>query len=381
MAPEVALEALASLQPGSRVLDPMCGSGLVVRKACEAGHDAIGLDIDPLAVLMSSVWTTPLSSDRLRERGKEIALQCCDLNGSEVSLPWLDEDHETKEFIDFWYADLQKEQLRRLASLLVRTRGPIGNALRLAMSKSIITKDGGASLARDTSHSRPHKVRESNDYDVIKGFLRSVGYLATSLENDPPNGRATVRLGDARRLRALSIGQVDAVITSPPYVNGIDYLRGHKLALVWLGDRLAELREVRGRGIGTERALSESKVSDSIASIACELGDIHELGPRMRHTMLRYSHDMNQVLLQTYSIIRPGGLAIFVVGNSNIRGVFVNNAKMISSCARRVGFREVSRYERELPANRRYLPPPRASGKESLDRRIRFESVISFRKG
>ena len=30
-------------------------------------------------------------------------------------------------------------------------------------------------------------------------------------------------------------GSVDLTVTSPPYLNAIDYLRGHKMSLVWMG--------------------------------------------------------------------------------------------------------------------------------------------------
>ena len=60
MAPGLALDSLSALKPQSVVLDPMSGSGTVLRQALELGHEAIGFDVDPLAVLMATVWTTRL---------------------------------------------------------------------------------------------------------------------------------------------------------------------------------------------------------------------------------------------------------------------------------------------------------------------------------
>lgn len=57
MAPEIAFRRLRRLPPGSVILDPMAGSGTVLRHATELGHKAIGFDLDPLAVLMTQVWT------------------------------------------------------------------------------------------------------------------------------------------------------------------------------------------------------------------------------------------------------------------------------------------------------------------------------------
>jgi tRNA G10 N-methylase Trm11 len=58
MAPELAIAELTNLKPNSIVLDPMAGSGTVVRHASELGLRAVGFDLDPLAVLMSRAWTS-----------------------------------------------------------------------------------------------------------------------------------------------------------------------------------------------------------------------------------------------------------------------------------------------------------------------------------
>ena len=64
MAPELALSALKELKRGSLVLDPMSGSGMVLRQATELGLHSIGFDMDPLAVLMATVWTTAIKATR-----------------------------------------------------------------------------------------------------------------------------------------------------------------------------------------------------------------------------------------------------------------------------------------------------------------------------
>ncbi len=65
MAPEIALAAIKPLRHGSVILDPMAGSGTVLRSASEQGHRALGFDVDPLAVLMSRVWTAPVDTSVL----------------------------------------------------------------------------------------------------------------------------------------------------------------------------------------------------------------------------------------------------------------------------------------------------------------------------
>src|SRR2546423_1323886 len=121
MAADIALRRLTSLPEDSLVLDPMAGSGTVLRSASEQGHRAIGFDVDPLAVLMSKVLTTPVRPVRVLRAARELVGRAREIG--EVSLPWIDEDQETREFIDYWFGRRQQEDLRKLSSLLRERQG------------------------------------------------------------------------------------------------------------------------------------------------------------------------------------------------------------------------------------------------------------------
>ena len=144
------------------VLDPMCGSGTTLLAAVERGHCAKGVDIDPLAVLMTRVWTTPIHAERLVTRAEKLARKASAMYWKRVDVPWIDSDEETREFVNYWFAKEQREALRRLAILLSESNDPF-DALRISLSRTIITKDSGASLARDVAHSRPHKTKDTNE--------------------------------------------------------------------------------------------------------------------------------------------------------------------------------------------------------------------------
>ena len=63
MAAGIALDAMRDVRVPLRVLDPMSGSGTVLAVARANGHRAIGIDIDPLAVLIARVWTTSIDRE------------------------------------------------------------------------------------------------------------------------------------------------------------------------------------------------------------------------------------------------------------------------------------------------------------------------------
>lgn len=377
MAAEIALEVLEHLPSGSRVLDPMAGSGTVLRAATAHGHTALGFDTDPLAVLMTRVWTTPLAPGALVEAAAQLVDGAQALPDSAIALPWLDDDPETCAFVAYWFGERQRPALRRLGYALHRLgeQDAIADALRVALSRIIVTKGRGASLARDVSHSRPHRAYEAHDFEVVPAFLKSVERLAARLAAQPPSGNATVERGDARNLAGVADASIDAVITSPPYLNAIDYLRGHRLSLVWLGYRIGELRAIRARSIGSERAPESGADVSLVAGAIGELREIAALPMRTRRMIDRYALDLEAMVAELRRVLRPAGRAVIVIGNSALRGIFVENDRLVTAMAERQGFRLAERRVRELPPSRRYLPPP-TSGETTLTKRMRTESVL-----
>ena len=377
MAPEIALDALSQLTPGSRVLDPMMGSGTVVRAAAERGHTALGFDLDPLAVLMGRVWTDPRTEGSI-ERSADRVVELAQNRTEPVHLEWIDDDPKTSDFVRYWFAAAQEDQLRRLVVSLPGMSAPNGPALRLALSRTIITKDRGASRARDTSHSRPHRTYGDEPFDVFKAFHRAAKRVAESIGHSPLPGRTQVQQGDARRLRRVSAQSVDAIITSPPYLNAIDYLRGHRLSLVWLGHRVPAISKVRSGSVGAERR-PDAGTEFHLEGLRSFLPSLPELPTRFQGILDRYVLDLDLTVQEWARVLRPDGLATAVVGNSSIRGVYVDNGDIVLRLAALHGLECTDVRERELPLRRRYLPPPNSSS-SLLSRRMRTEVVLSFRR-
>lgn len=380
MAPEVALAATMELPPSSLVLDPMTGSGTVVRFASEQGHQAIGFDMDPLAVLMSRVWTTPICTKRLREAAETVVRRALDFKSDTTDLPWIDNDPETSNFINYWFGAEQQADLRRLSSILVNARGPSVEAMMLALSRIIITKQRGASLAWDVSHSRPHKKLDVNTFPVMPEFIKSVNFIATRLDAQPPAGTVRVNVADARNLHAVQDGSIDAVLTSPSYLNAIDYLRGHKFTLIWLGYRLCELRFTRAASIGSERNLDEHANAAIARDLCNSIPAIDELPSSKVGMVRRYVLDLYGMVSEIHRVLKPGSKAVLVIGNSCIKGVFVENSRAAVAAANRAGLRLLTHRERDLPTSKRYLPPPTDQEQSILSKRMRTESVLTFIK-
>lgn len=382
MAPGLALDSLMELKPGSVVLDPMSGSGTVLRQAADLGLLANGFDVDPLAVLMSRVWTTPVSAEAIQQKYARLLHLVQSTTDEERVLPWVDGNVETEQFISYWFAQKQSTDIRRIAHALMIMRAEemededaaAVNVLQLNLSRIIVTKEQAASLARDTSHSRPHRVALDSSYDVFRGYEKSLLAMQRRLVEAPPVCGATVNHGDARRLEAVASKSVDAVVTSPPYLNAIDYLRGHRMSLVWLGWKVGSLRGIRSTSIGAERGPDAGVVATHVSSLVEAMVGDAEMPARHQRMVDRYALDLWEMVSEVGRTLRIGGRATFVVGNSCLKGTFIRNADGVAAAAEMLGMRELRRSERYLPQASRYLP---TTG-EALAKRMRTETVLTF---
>lgn len=372
MAPEIARNTIAELDAGSTLLDPMCGSGTVLRSSVEHGITAFGFDIDPLAILMSNVWVTAVDHFALLHDANQVVDRAKAIE--DVTLPWIDDD--TAEFIEYWFAPRQRAEVSRLAFVLRTTRLKTRDALLVALSRVIITKDRGASLARDVSHSRPHRAWVDSEYDVYEGFLKSARALAARLTPELIRAKAIVERGDARDLSELKSSSIDCVVTSPPYLNALDYMRGHRLSLVWMGYPISETSKIRALSVGSERALNGTSINVD-KYVNSEVGK--KLSPRHEGWVRRYFADAQAIVSELTRVLKPSGRIVFAIGNSYLRGCQVDNAGIYEDVLLTAGARIVSKSSRVIPARRRYLPPP--SGTSALATRMRTEIVLSAING
>src|SRR5262249_8065941 len=241
--------------PGDVVLDPMMGSGTTIVEALLEARRAIGLDIYPLALRVSQAKTVPMRTDGIRDIGLKVISQAQDfLSGHSIERLMQKFDSRTKEFIDYWFYPNTQRELAALA-LSIRTVDVslVRCFLELTFSSIIVTKSGGVSRARDLAHSRPHLDKEKNPKNALRQFsLRLQKNIKSIAHLDTKGALAAPLPGDARSM-PLRDEVIDLIVTSPPYANAIDYMRAHKFPLVWLGESVVNLTELRARYIGSEK--------------------------------------------------------------------------------------------------------------------------------
>jgi DNA modification methylase len=378
--PRVFIEALTG--PGETVLDPMCGSGTALVEAILLDRSAIGVDIDPLALLQSRVKTTPLdpgvAAAAVRSAGRRA--EGLMANASALRAEFKARfDRETKKFIEYWFLERTRlELMALLRAIEAEARDDVlRQFLEVVFSSLIVTKSGGVSLARDLAHSRPHLDVSKRPENAIKLFLMKGVRAAEALKELSSAHPAKILEGDARKL-PLGGGSVQLVVTSPPYANAIDYPRAHKFSLVWLGYSLSEIRRLLPAYIGTERV--RTPYVRLPGSVEEALSRIRERDWRRERVVRQYFTDMAQVMREIYRVLEPGRAAVLVVGPSTCRGLRIDTPTCIATLGKQAGLEVVGIGKRRLDRDRRMLPVSSETNESGIELRVHEEAVIGFLK-
>jgi DNA modification methylase len=385
MAPGIAMQVMADIDK-CRVLDPMMGSGTVLAMARAQGHRAIGFDVDPLAVLISKAWTTAFDPKEVRENAIAVLENARgEFSGISVGDAYpLDANEETCEFVRYWFDGYARRQLAAL-SLSIRSiqNEMTSNILWCAFSRLIISKQSGASRAMDLSHSRPHRTFDFAPEKPFNKFLASVErVIVNGIDRDRRDRgyKPIVKMGDARAL-ALPDNSIDLVLTSPPYLNAIDYIRCSKFSLVWMGYNVCDLRQIRTDSVGTETAKESPLDDNEVKSVVKALNLRPKLEKRHEQILGRYIQDMRKAISEVARVLAHAGKAVYVVGENSLRGTYIHTSVIVTKLAELAGLSLRERRSRALPSNRRYMPPPSAGHRGgAIEARMRRELVLTFAK-
>jgi DNA modification methylase len=382
-------------QAGDLVLDPMVGSGTTMVEGIIHNRNVIGLDIDPLACLITKVKSQYLSDEKIVEAydlvANKVLKDLKSIKSRTLSSRLQSRLEHPKNFlnIDLWFAPKVASTLSLLTYHIANAsvEEDVRDFLWVAFSGIIIAKSSVAN-ARDVIHSRSHYYKHPDVPDVMAKFEARVKRMQRNMQEfyrfanpDNPIQKRIIR-GDARSF-PLPNDAVDLVFTSPPYATALDYQRAHFLAIGWMKKALnVTLEDYRTDGanyIGSEKGKvmpygkSEILKYDLVHSVVSRLEKVDKRKAFIFH---RYFKDMQDVMAEIGRVLKPGKHAVIVVCPSHIRKIQVPTHKALIQFGESSGLELVEKHIRTIEASKRILPYVR----EAFGERMSTEYVLVFKK-
>lgn len=368
------------------ILEPFAGSGTTILEALKNNNSIYWIDNNPLSRLICECKSIGVDTFKVSHRLNIILKKAKGYRDVNVTMKFAN--------IDLWFQKPVQEAITILKELIDEEQDDsVKKVLLLALSitvRKMSEMEDSMILAARRANNR--EMIEYSRIDVFNNYETNISKIISAYEEWNPvvgdeRKSFPIPTNDARQIGKENF--FDAIVTSPPYINAMDYIWASKFELHWL-DLVSNDKnrlEVSSEEIGTERipakiykelAVTKNKEFNRI------LEDIYtgkeykatkgqnELRSRVTY---QYFEDMRIHFESAYKSLKQDGLYCFIIGDtSKICGVEIPVANMLRDIANEIGFEEIFRFN--LLLKNRKLNIPRASFAGT----IQHDTVIVLKK-
>ncbi len=347
-----------------KVADIFCGCGTVAYEAKRNGIDFLGYDINPVATLIAKAKSEKYQKARLEKYYKEI---CASFNRRK---PNKNVYKKANERLKYWYTERRYLDLHRLKAS-IESVVPESSKYRLFFlcAFSNILKPTSRWLAKSI---KPQIDPNKKIAEVFQAFQRQFQFMLVANDQSDATTKADISILNQNFLAdAENHPVVDMIVTSPPYVTSYEYADLHQLSSLWLG-YTDDYRELREGSIGSlfhsyNFAKELKNLNGTGANIVFNLLDRDK---SQASSVAKYFLDMQKVVKACYGMLSPKGIALFVIGNTEYKGVRIENARHLVEALKAEGFAEVLITKRKI--TNKFLTPYRDEiGKFTTDKKGR----------
>ncbi|MFM7888782.1 MAG: DNA methyltransferase, partial [Pseudanabaena sp.] len=334
--PKMLIRELASA--GDTILDPFCGSGTTLIEALRLECNAIGIDANPLACLLSRAKSTRVSKEE-SESLFDLANKMSTLSQQAYvgMLPEMSSFPIAIERPDFngvndWFDQQVIDELAFIKdNCMLLNQGNVRDIALTAFSSIIVA------VSRQDSDTR-YVRREKNikPGDALQCFSRSLSQATRRvLElSEEVSSHLSIKVYEANILTPPEIDLVDLVVCSPPYPNAFSYHLYHRTRMLWLD---MDQPKFKKEEIGSHRKYSSKG--------------------RNGATVDTFKKELHTILSWLTQVLRHNRHACFVMGDSTLQGETIENDKVLIEIAESIGYTIEANFSRKLQSTKKYFNP------------------------
>lgn len=313
--PQVPAWALDSFAPrGGVVLDPFMGSGTTLVEGLLRGGTTIGVDIDPLARFIARAKVAPVDHERIAALGRVLATRWRE-PAATLRPPMPDIEN-----FGHWFSPAQWGWVQSLREEILRLDcGDDERSFLLVVFSSTLRWVSNADdQSQKTYVSGTRRKEPPAVADVFWRFLRRAVVGLAQL-NERRDGDALTVVPDDADAAALRLApeSVDLAVTSPPYLDSVDYPYNMMLEYFWLGPLLGvpdrrSFNALRRRPIGAKNPAAPAALPGALEGCV----PLGAMPAARRAAATTYFALMERHFAEIARCLKPGARYVFVVGNS-----------------------------------------------------------------
>ena len=384
------------------VLDPFAGVGTTLVEAAWLGHDVIGFEINPYAALACRVKVNAgnQSATVIRSTTRQLA-EFYNLTVQNGYSPKTEPPPGFRTRRAFYSPDVLRKVLIVRDFMEDIEDGRIRDILRVAFAATMVQY---SNYSYEPSLGTRNAAGKSDisDFPVLDTITAKLDDMAEDVEwltdkvsiATPRSQIIKASFFDCKAYAGKAT--VDLAITSPPYLNNYHYIRNTRPHLYWLGyaEKPKDTKPLEDHNFGkfwqTVRDLDAVNLDfpDPPAQLVKTLAHLRTLnsdrgiygGNGWANYVAAYCNDCYRFAQGLRHILKPGGSAFVVIGNSILQGVMIPTDRYLGQIAECAGlqFADVRTLKGTRVGNSIIQSSVRAS-KAKASHHL-YESVVELRQ-
>ena len=341
------LKTLLALKPNiETIYDPFCGTGTTALVASTYGINSFYSESNPF---MQTVIETKINEvQKLDDVASALLIEYLALI-NDIKI----EKYASWNGFEKFFGERQLSELLTIKNLISQEDNEsVKRILALALS-AIVVKVSKMTRRGDLRYATEKEYREEN---VLECFADKLNEMIFDIQHHRTIVKCgTTKVSDDARDNDY-VDTFDCVITSPPYLNGTNYIRNTKLELK-LNDFITSENDLPGfhsKGIVAGiNNVSKRTAIDTISPVVEPY--LEQLQPvaydeRIPKMVAGYFRDMDMVIQKLSRSIKSGGLFTMDIGDSQFAGVHIPTHLILSDICAQHGF---ALYDEEILRERR----------------------------
>lgn len=323
------------------IYDPFCGTGTTSLVASAHGIKSYYCETNPFMQqvieakinCVKRLRQSGIGSKHLREFLSKIENYCYQLH---FEAPLWD---GFEKFFD----SAVLYQLQDLKNEVDRINDSDTRSIALVLLASVTVRASKMIRQGDLRFAKEGEKKEE-DRDILSNFISKLKMAINDIDNDAcPTLAETIRLADDSRDISVE-NQIDCVITSPPYLNGTNYIRNTKLELK-LCDHVQtekDLPKFHSKGIiaGINNVSNRNTNFDILEVVRPYIDELTPVAydKRIPVMIAGYFHDMSKVIERLSHAMKDNGYFIMDIGDSQFAGVHIPTHEILTKICESYGF-------------------------------------------
>lgn len=346
------------------IADLFCGCGTVAFEAKRLGIDFWGCDLNPVAVLIAKTKSARYERSIVEKYFKKI-MTTYDYEYQTHQLT-----NPTNDRIKYWFNQREIVELDLLKKSIFQNI-PIDSDYHnfFLCAFSNILKATSRWLTKSI---KPQIDPQKTPASAREAFSTQCSMMQTAIAESNITGarsKTIIEQKDALTIRKKAFA--DLIVTSPPYVTSYEYADLHQLSALWL-DYAEDYRELRRNSIGSLHSYQSPPEPDNLNSTGSLIyTSLSSIDKSKANNVAKYYLSMQKITDVCKDALKPGGMMLMVIGNTEYKGVHIDNVKHLTESMIQSGFEQVFVTKRKI-SGKNLTPYRDAKGRFSSDQNKRM---------